>query len=473
MILRTRRTIALRAVLVLLAGVLAACGSTAPSGGTGTGATAAPSGGTAAGATAASAAAPTAAPVVVNQGGGTKMRIWLFKSFVNAANDLLVQQVQDWAKSKNVEVELSFSTFADQRQKFVTAIEGNDTPDVGEVDPTGPIRYSSSLLDVSDLAKEIADKNGGMLANVEPYVKLGDKYYGVPRYGLQSVLYIRKDVMDAKGLKPPTTWDELKDFVSKIQDPSKEIYGFGQTLNKSTDGTVFANVMLWDFGGGIFDAQGNAAFKSDANKQALQYMTDLVGKAGIEPPGVNGWTDSSNNEAYLAGKLASTLNGASLYYAMTTSKDQQVRDTIAKNTILLPWPAGPKGAFTVSNPNNWIIFKNTKNADLAKDLIRYLEDDKQFSAYLKASVGQAAPVYNNRFNDPFWKTDPNFEAILTVMKNARALGYPGPVTKAVVEVEGRYLLCDTASQVVSGGATVDQALDDAAAKVEDIVSSTK
>ena len=33
-----------------------------------------------------------------------------------------------------------------------------------------------------------------------------------------------------------------------------------------------------------------------------------------------GWTDPSNNEAYMAGKLVSTNNGASLYYAMVKKK---------------------------------------------------------------------------------------------------------------------------------------------------------
>jgi multiple sugar transport system substrate-binding protein len=461
---RTQRLLIWGMLPMLLVGILAACGATPP-------ASAPPAGGTAA--AGGSAAATPEAPMVVNQGASAKLRVWLFKSFVTDANDLLVEQVQEWAKSKNVEVELAFSTFSDQRQKFVTAIEGNDMPDIGEVDPTGPIRYSSQLLDMSDLAKEIADKNGGMLPNVEPYVNFDGKYLGVPRYGLQSVMYIRKDLMDAKNLKPPTTWDELKTFAAQVQDPSKEIYGFGQTLNKSTDGSVFVQAMLWNFGGGVFDAQGNPAFKTDANKQALQYMTDLIGNAEITPPGVNGWTDSSNNEAYLAGKLAVTLNGASLYYAMTTNKDQQVRDTIAKNTILMPWPAGPNGAFTVSNPNNWVVFKNSKNPELAKDLIRYLEDEKQFSAYLRASVGQAAPVYKKRFNDPFWKSDPNFEAILASMKNSRPFGYPGPVTKAVIEIEGRNLLTSTASQVVSGGSTVDQALDDVSTQVADIVASSQ
>ena len=38
-----------------------------------------------------------------------------------------------------------------------------------------------------------------------------------------------------------------------------------------------------------------------------------------------GWTDVSNNEAYMAGKLVTTNNGASLYYAMVNRKHELAR----------------------------------------------------------------------------------------------------------------------------------------------------
>ena len=37
----------------------------------------------------------------------TKLRIWLFKSYVTGGNDILAKQVEAWAKERNVEPESS------------------------------------------------------------------------------------------------------------------------------------------------------------------------------------------------------------------------------------------------------------------------------------------------------------------------------------------------------------------------------
>ena len=64
---------------------------------------------------------------------------------------------------------------------------------------------------------------------------------------------------------------------------------------------------------------------------ALQFAVDTIQKHKIQPPGVMGWTDVSNNEAYMAGKLVTTNNGASLYYAMVNRKHE-----LAPKTLLRP-----------------------------------------------------------------------------------------------------------------------------------------
>ena len=40
-----------------------------------------------------------------------KLRVWLFKSFVTAGNDVLAEHVEAWAKERNVDVEMDWATF--------------------------------------------------------------------------------------------------------------------------------------------------------------------------------------------------------------------------------------------------------------------------------------------------------------------------------------------------------------------------
>ena len=94
---------------------------------------------------------------------GPKLRIWLFKSFVTAGNDILAKQIEEWAKERKVQVEMDWATFGDREQKFVAAIEAGNPPDLAEMNWQGPTRYKPALRDMTALSKDIAGTRGGLL----------------------------------------------------------------------------------------------------------------------------------------------------------------------------------------------------------------------------------------------------------------------------------------------------------------------
>src|SRR6266498_3634629 len=91
-----------------------------------------------------------------------KLRVWLFKSFVTAGNDVLEKQVQNWAKDRKVTAEIDWATFGDREPKFVAAIEAGNPPDIAEMHILGPTRYKAALRDVSKLAGDMGRAKGGM-----------------------------------------------------------------------------------------------------------------------------------------------------------------------------------------------------------------------------------------------------------------------------------------------------------------------
>ena len=396
-----------------------------------------------------------------------KLRVWLFKSFVTGANDVLTRHIEAWAKERNVEIELDWATFGDREQKFVAAIEAGNPPDLAEMNTYGPMRYRPALRDVSKVAGEIASARGGLLPFADRAMKYEGKSLGVGRYSMTTVFFVRKDIMEAKGLKPPKVYDpDVVEFAKKTQDASKDLWGFGQTLNRSDDGDGFMQNILWDYGGGVWDKDGKPALGTTflkENMAALQFAVDTIQKHKIQPPGVMGWTDVSNNEAYMAGKLVTTNNGASLYYAMVTRKHE-----LAPKTLCILTPGGPAGSFVASSCYNWAIFQKSQRADLAEDLIRWVEDEKRFAEYVEVSIGQAGPVYRGRADSTYWKSDPNFDAMLQNILRCVNIGHPGPMTPAAAEVQGQKILTDMAGRVVVGGLSPEAALKEAHARVEEV-----
>jgi multiple sugar transport system substrate-binding protein len=397
----------------------------------------------------------------------TRLRVWLFRSYVTACNEILARHIEAWARERGVDVEFDWATFGDREQKFVAAIEAGNPPDVAEMNYQGPMRYRPALRDVTRLAKELAAARGGLLPYADRVLQFQGQYYGVARQAFGGGLHIRKDLVAEKGLAMPKVYDpDVVEVARKCQDPARELWGFGQTLNRSDDGNGFLQNLLWDYGGSAWDREGKPALATTFLKEnlaALQFAVDTIQKHKIQPPGVMGWTDVHNNEAYMAGKLVSTNNGASLYYAMVSKKHP-----LADKTQVLLTPGGPAGSFIFAGTYNWGVFKASKHAELCEDMIRWVEDERRFEEFMKASIGQAGPVYRSRADHPYWKTDPNFEGMKENIVRSVWPGYPGPITPAAIEVQAQYVLCDMAGRVVVGGLSPEAALREAHKRVEDI-----
>src|SRR2546428_6876506 len=121
---------------------------------------------------------------------GPKLRVWLFKSYVTAGNDILARQVEDWAKERKVQLEIDWATFGDREQKFVAAIEAGNPPDIAEMNYQGPLRYRPALREVTKLAKEIAEARGGLLPYADRVMQLNGQYFGVARQAFGAGLRI-------------------------------------------------------------------------------------------------------------------------------------------------------------------------------------------------------------------------------------------------------------------------------------------
>ena len=256
----------------------------------------------------------------------TKLRVWLFKSYVTAGNDILAKHVEAWAKERNVEAEFDWATFGDREQKFVAAIEAGNPPDVAEMNYQGPMRYKAGAARRDQAGQgDRRRRAAGSCPYADRVMQFHGQYFGVARSGVRRRCSTSGRICSRRrALKMPKVYDpDVIDMAKKCQDPSKDLWGFGQTLNRCDDGNGFMQNILWNYGGSAWDKDGKPALATTFLKQniaALQFAVDTIQKHKIQPPGVMGWTDAHNNEAYMAGKLVTTNNGASLYYAMVAKK---------------------------------------------------------------------------------------------------------------------------------------------------------
>ena len=184
------------------------------------------------------------------------------------------------------------------------------------------------------------------------------KVVGVPIITETEILYYRKDLLEAAGLKVPTTLAELESAAKKISEANPGVAGFVARTNASAAVTQLSGY-LYSFGGQWIDDKGNSAVGSDAAKAAYAYYGGLLHNYG--PPNVS--TDMSWPEAFAVfdqGKAAFLTDASSLYKNTTDPTKSTVSDKVG----FAAFPAGPAG----SHPYNvaaWALGINSASKNQA------------------------------------------------------------------------------------------------------------
>jgi multiple sugar transport system substrate-binding protein len=324
------------------------------------------------------------------------------------------------------------------------------------------------LTDLTDLVNDLAKANGPVLDSALPVVRApGGRFYAVPANYIVSVQFIRTDVFKKAGAMIPTTWEEVREANRLIKAKGVMEYPLGQSWNRSADGYGVFQALLYSYGGGWADEKGNyRSIMNDTWRQVVRWASEIYLKDKTVPPDAMSWNGAGNNEAYLAGKIAFTFNGPSIYYVL--EKD---RRPLLQDTLMVVNPAGPAGRNHDVLLMSWGVFNTTKQAELAKDLIRFVQSPDEAKTYMQKSWGQMVPAFENLRRDPYWQKNDSYKAVLEAPKYARVPGWPGPLTAAAAEVVATNVLTDLCARVIVDGWDIERALGEADKRIKDIYAN--
>jgi multiple sugar transport system substrate-binding protein len=182
------------------------------------------------------------------------------------------------------------------------------------------------------------------------------KYWAYPTEGDAVGWAYRKDLFEdpkemadfkAKygyDLKPPATWDELRDIAEFFTRPDNPVngvkYGVGIYTQKDYDGMImgYENVMF-SYGADWFDPatfEVNGVVNSEKAVEALEFYRELYQFA---PPGTSNAFFAEMNDAFISGQAAMIMN----YFAFFPALANPGVNPHADNTGFFAGPAGPDG----------------------------------------------------------------------------------------------------------------------------------
>ncbi|MCC6178583.1 MAG: ABC transporter substrate-binding protein [Chloroflexi bacterium] len=269
------------------ASLLAACGTTpqAPASGgaattpaAGAGATTKPT----AGAGAASGSTAATAPAVQSTGTATTV-VWFAGRDTTGYTPKQVEAFNKANKSIQIDYQEQGAVTQDLHDKFVTVAGAKDSSvDIVSMDVPYVPEFAAAgwTIPVDDILPK--DEQAKFFQGTLHGATYEGKLYAVPWFNNGPGLYYRKDLLDPKGLKPPKTYDELRDAALKVQTP--DIAGFAMQLPQSEGGIINWMEYLWGYGGDLVDDKLNVVVdKGSAGVDGMQKILDFVYKDKILP----------------------------------------------------------------------------------------------------------------------------------------------------------------------------------------------
>lgn len=290
-----------------------------------------------------------------------------------------------------------------------------DNPDLQQIAATG------GLSPIGDF---------GLSAEGEAQGVIDAATYEGEVYGLQPVantiaLFYNKDILEAAGITPPTTWDELKTAAAALT--SGDQYGIAFSAPANYEGTWQFLPFMWSNGG---DEQDIATEETAA---ALQLWVDLL-SSGSASESVVTWTQADVNDQFIAGNAAMMVNGPWQFPVLNEVTD------LNYEVVPIPAPEAGDDVVTPLGGETWTIPNTGDGARqaVAAKVIECLNSDE--NQLMLASARQTVPT-RTALQDQFIAENPSMEAFSELVQTSRSrtgeLGadWPEAATKIYTAVQ--------------------------------------
>jgi multiple sugar transport system substrate-binding protein len=341
----------------------------------------------------------------------------------NPEEKALLRQVLNDFEAEHPQIRVRFEEIADQYMDVIkTRLIGDAAPDVFYLDALeAPFLMSQGVLEpLESYVKPEFDISDFEETLLNPF-KYENHIYGFPKdYSTLALFYNQQAFADAGLSSPPTTWDELRRYSKQLtrdrnEDGRPDQYGFGVIPELARQ--VF---MIQAFGGQLVDANGYAAYATDASLAGLQLVLDQYRQDRTSAMKTDVGTNSGS-EMFGQGKVAMTFEGNwAISYLTNTFPDLRF------DTAEVPTVDGKPGTmvFTVA----YVMNHQSQHKPEAWELISYLTGKAGMERW--TSTGFALPSRKSVAQALGYAQDPLRDALVAGVPYAtpwQAGEYPAAV----------------------------------------------
>jgi multiple sugar transport system substrate-binding protein len=423
-------------------------------------------------------------PFVANAAAKTA-ETWWIQGFAQEEDIAFKKVVADYEKASGNKIDFSIIPYAPMRQKIVSAITSGTVPDLFQNTPTETsalYAWDDKLVDVSDVIEtQKKEYTETALASALSYNSVTKKrgYYLVPYQTSALPNHIWRPLVEKAGFTMediPPTWDAYYDFFKEVQKKlrakgERKVYGLGfqVTTNGNDPNNVF-NYFLVAYGGqNLVSPDGKLHLDDPKVKEAaikaLTYPTTAY-KEGFVPPSAINWNDADDNNAFHAKTIVMDLDGTISTEVAIYDKKQDYNDIV---TMGLPKSNDGKPIPSMVTNTGGMIPKGAKNAEVAKDFLKFLIQPKVCNEFLKTGLGRNIPAMKSIVqNDSWWAEDPHRKAYVEQGLLGPTLPEFFVYNPAYAQVRNEHVWGVGWTDIMQGGMKPEQAAEKAFKRIEEI-----
>lgn len=381
-------------------------------------------------------------------GGQTELRVWAF----GAEGEALGPIASDFERANpDVRVRVQAIPWTAAHEKLLTAYVGDALPDVAQLGNTWIPEFAAlGALEPLDMlvARDSASvPRGDYFPGVLATNVVGGVLYGVPWYVDTRVLFYRTDLLRKAGVtRPPTTWSELRDDLSKL----KRVQPAGAfpillPLDEWAQPVIFA----LQNGSLLLTADGTRGdFLDPRFRRALDFYVGLF-RDGLAPPLANTQIGNVYQE-FAAGRVAMYITGPWNVGEFRRRLPVELR----RSWATAPLPGPDSAGVSFAGGSSIVIMRRSTNKAAAWRFLAFLADPTRQARFYETTGD--LPARRSAWSTPALVRDRELAAF------REQLGRVVP-TPAVPEWE---LIATRIAQTAERAARGRQSVDDAVASLQ-------
>jgi len=370
--------------------------------------------------------------------------------------------------------------WGDLNTKLLAALAAGSPPDLTHLNPfvTGSLYSKGLLRPMDDLVRAVGERDIH-----EATLKLqhfDGRYYGITHALGGIFICERRDLREAKGIRPPQTYDEVVSLAAAVTEPGRRA-GMHMPGEKLYMGFVLPAEWLASNGGSWVDAR---TWRPQLNGRPMLETLDYLQRLdAFMPPGWSGQKYLDTLAALATGRVAMVyLSGARTIGYIERYAPEAMRNPETFGPLAKPrGPSGKRGMASLDG-ENWAVFTQSRYPDEAFEFLRLFYKREHYLRYCHSVPIHLTPIFTSMMNDPEYLAHPRIrkwrswhDFVMAGLRDGRFLpiGFTRPEDKRLpflAELEGSGIVADLVVDVTAGRQDPKREADRAQQRAEELLT---